>query len=559
VGWFDRITKGRTIALPPELPEPPAPVQMLADLDTYVPTRARSHNGDKFPGGFGVTELLTADYWTLRARSAQLFKKNLYARGIVRRLVTNTINTGLHLEATPHEALLGYPEDGLAEWAELTESRFELWSKNPALCDHQQRLTFGALQATAYQEALIDGDVLVTLLQDAATQLPRVSLIDAGCVRSPMDDRGKAPGNTIKHGVELDPNGRQVAYWIRKVDAASAFGWRYERLAAFGAKTGRRTAWLVYGSDKRHGDVRGEPLLAIVLQSLNEIDRFRDSTQRKAAILATLTAWIEKTEDKPGSKPLAGGAIKRGTDTAADSTGTPRTFNAAEYIPGLVIDELQHGEKPHAFQVNGTTETFSDFEAAVLASIAWSLGIPPEILVLSFQSNYSASKAAINEFKLALNVWRQNFGEQLCQPIYEDWLISQALTQRIDAPKLLEAWRDPMQYEALGAWTSCDWTGQIKPEIDMGKIVDAFEKACAGGFMTRDRASRELTGTKYSQNIKKLGRENQQLADALKPLAPPEPVMAPPSGGAPGKKNEPDDDEESEEDALDAEPLEAVN
>lgn len=558
MGWLDFITKGRTIALPPEEAPDPAPVPTLQDLDDWVSTRPRSHNGDKFPGAFGVTELLTADYWTLRARSAQLFKKNLYARGIVRRLVTNTINTGLHLEATPAEALLGYPEDGLSEWAELTETRFELWGKNPALCDQQQRLTFGALQAQAYQEALIDGDVLVTLLQDEKTKLPRVHLIDAGCVRSPLDDRGKAPGNTIKHGVELDPQGRQVAYWIRKQDVAQVWGFRYERLPAFGAKTGRRTAWLVYGTDKRHGDVRGEPLLALVLYSLNEIDRFRDATQRKAQLLATIAAWIEKTEDKPGSKPLAGGAVKRGVDTAADSAGTQRSFNTAEYIPGLVIDELQHGEKPHAFQVSGTTETFSDFETAIIAAIAWAMGIPPEILTLSFQNNYSASKAAINEFKLGLNAWRQTFGEAFCQLVYEDWLLSQALTNRTQAPGLLDAWRDPLKYEQFAAWFSCDWTGQIKPEIDMGKMVSALKGAVEEGFMTRDRASRELTGTKFSQNVKKLARENTMLATANEPLNPPKPEA--PEPAAPGKSEPTDDAEESDADAIDVEILtEAVN
>lgn len=36
--------------------------------------------------------------------------------------------------------------------------------------------------------------------------------------------------------------------------------------------------------------------------------------------------------------------------------------------------------------------------------------------------------------------------------------------------------------------------------------------------MSRDRASRETTGTKYSKNIKKLKRENEMLVDAMRPL-----------------------------------------
>jgi type VI protein secretion system component VasF len=40
----------------------------------------------------------------------------------------------------------------------------------------------------------------------------------------------------------------------------------------------------------------------------------------------------------------------------------------------------------------------------------------------------------------------------------------------------------------------------------------------AEGFITRDRATRELTGTKWSKNIKKLGRETMQWVEAMRPL-----------------------------------------
>src|SRR5690606_27010734 len=123
----------------------------------------------KWTNSFGPTQILWTDYWTLRARSAQLFKQNLYARGLIRRLVNNEINTGLHLEATPEEKLLGYGDDALADWTEDVENRFALWGKESTLCDHFELITFGALQETVRREALIDGDILVVLQQDQRT------------------------------------------------------------------------------------------------------------------------------------------------------------------------------------------------------------------------------------------------------------------------------------------------------------------------------------------------------------------------------------------------------
>jgi len=525
MSWWKRLFGGET-----SLPS----VKMSA-LPS-APLRYGTHDGEKFAGGFGATELLSMDYWTLRTRSAQLFRTNLYARGIMRRLITNEINTGLHLEATPAEAILGQPEDGLADWAEDVESRFELWAGDAESCDYIGQRTFGAMQAAARLEALASGDVLVVLLQDPASQLPKVKLICGSAVQTPIDAVLRST-NRIAHGVETDASGRHVAYWIRKLGADG----RYisERLPAIGPKTGRRMAWLLYGVDKRLDDVRGEPLLSIVLQSLREIDRYRDSAQRKAAINAILALFISKTEDKPGSRPLTGGAVRRGSEVVTDSVGARRTYNFAEYQPGLVLDELQQGETPHGFQSHGTDEKFGDFEETVIQAVAWANEIPPEILRLSFSSNYSASQAAINEFKLYLNRIRTDFGNQFCHPIYADWLLSAVLAGKIEAPSLLEAWRSDRDRDLFAAWIAGDWSGHIKPAVDLSKLVKGYELLIGAGLITRDRAARELTGTKYSKNVQKLARENAQLAAAnavikklehppARPAASPTPPEAPP-------------------------------
>lgn len=500
-------------------PRPPEPAFITPDMMSPATATVRQqwHDGDKYPGGFGYTELLTADYWTLRQRSAQLFKMNIYARGIVRRLVTNIINTGLSLEAVPEDSILGAGEDALAEWSEQVENRFHLWERSPALCDYCGGKSFGGIQAAAKMNALISGDVLVVVLQDAATGLPRVRLVDAQRVQSPFGAGvGQlAAGHEIKHGVELDADGRHVAYWLVSQNEAQR---RVQRLPAVGP-TGRKMAWLVYGTERLLDEVRGEPLLSIMLQSLREIDRYRDAVQRKAAINAILAMFISKDQETMGSRPLTGGAIRKGKDTLPGAAGVKaRTFNFSEMIPGAVLDELAPGEKPQGFPPTGTDEKFADFEAAIVCAMAWALEIPPEILRLSFSSNYSASQAAINEFKLYLNPVRSAWGDDFCQPIYVEWLMSEVLAGRIVAAGLLEAWRDPMRFDELAAWTAADWSGAIKPSVDLVKQANGYELLCEQGFISRDRAARETTGTKFSKNVKKLARENEALARARRPM-----------------------------------------
>ena len=471
-------------------------------------------DGEQFPGGLGPTQIIWKDYWSLRQRSVQMFEQNLYARGIIRRLVTNEINTGLQLEVTPEEEIIGREEGSLDDWSEEVENRWRIWARTPGRCDALEQRGFGRLQAAARMEALISGDVLVVLAQDRATGLPRVRLIDGQAVQTPAQK--PRTGNRIVDGVELDRLGRQVAYWVVQEDRS------VKRLPAWGEKSGRKLAWLVYGTEKREHEVRGTPILALVLQSLAEIDRYRNSVQRKATINSMLAMFIQKDEERMGTRPLTSGAIRRDTAETVAPDGVARTFNAQGHVPGMVFDELNVGEKPMGFGNTGTDDKYGEFEEAIVQAMAWHLEYPPEIMKLAFSSNYSASQAAINELKMYLNRVRTGFSEEFCKPIYQEWLVAQALTGRIDAQEILQAHRDSSQYDVFGAWISSEWAGHIKPSTDILKQAKGYAELADRAWISNDLSSKELTGTKFSKNIKKLRRENEMLAEVREILAAPE-------------------------------------
>lgn len=501
------------------------------------------HDGEKFSGGLGPIDLLFKDLWALRARSAELFERNLYCRGIVRRYVTNVINTGLHLEAIPEEKLLGLEEDSLGDWAEGVENRFRIWGKNPYQCDFDERRSFGQLQIEAWREALVAGDVLVQISQDPRTRNPRVHLISGARVQTPWLSKTDLPdGSRIQDGVEIDKRGRHIAFWVTQDDGS------FKRLPAYGEKSGRRLAWLVYGTDKRLDDVRGTPLVGLILQALKEIDRYRDATLRKAVINSMLAMYIEKGEERFGSNPMAGGATKLGAETTIDNSGDAKRYRTAEMIPGLVIDELQHGEKPVPYQVNNTVENFGAFEQAIVAAIAWALEVPPEILTLAFSSNYSASQAAIGEFKLFLNPTRTRFGEEFCAPIYEEWLLSQVYQNRVTARGLLEAFKGIDQEDIYGAWIANDWSGHVKPTIDPVKTTRAYTEQSEQGFIDRDRAAREINGTSFDKNVKYLKRQNEKLAEAMRPLLEVQALLKASAQPLPSEPPERGDDDEKPDD-----------
>lgn len=499
----------------------PAPRVNVSDLAAYggqtgyAPAQNSIFDGGKFPGGFGETQLFSLDYWTLRERSVQLYTENLYARGLIRRLVTNEINTGLAPEAAPAGEVLGIDEDELNDWSEHTETRFGLYAQSPLMCDWYKARSFGALQRLARTEAYVSGDVLVVQRYNRRTGTPATQLVSGSRVRTPLlDDPRIRKGHTVSHGVELDAQGRHVAYWI----TGDEFG-EFRRLPAYGERSGRRLAWLVYGTDQRLGDVRGTPLLSLVLQSLKEIDRYRDSTQRKAVINSMLALFIKKTQDKMGTLPVSRSAVRRDSVDVEDSDGTTRGFKMDSLIPGVVLQELQTGEEPVGFHNQGVDEKFGAFEEAIIRAIAWANEVPPEILMLSFSNNYSASQAAINEFKIYINrVWSE-WGESFCAPIYQEWLTAEVLAQKIEAPGLLDALRDAGQYDTRAAWFQTDWYGSIKPSTDMLKSAKGSQLLVANAWSTNAREARVSTGTKFSRNAARLKRENQLIADMHRPRA----------------------------------------
>ena len=151
-----------------------------------APYRDAIMNGDKFHGGYGDTQVLTLDYWTLRQRSTTLYNENLYAAGILNAFVTNIINTGLTLDATPVGEILKIDDDILNEWGEDVEARFKVFCDSPSMIDYYGERTLGELQAVRELHAMVEGDVLSVYHFDEKTMLPKIQLITSGCVQSPL-------------------------------------------------------------------------------------------------------------------------------------------------------------------------------------------------------------------------------------------------------------------------------------------------------------------------------------------------------------------------------------
>jgi len=461
-------------------------------------------DGQKYAGGLVAAEVLYPDYWTLRTRSAAAFRKNLFGRGLVRRLVTNVVNSGLQLNAIPNETALGVEQGSLVKTTDMIEALFSLWGHTEAVCDYMKSDTFGEIQKSIYREGLIEGDVLVIALIDEKTLSPTIRVVGGSAVQTP----GEAPaGKRIEEGVEIDKAGRHVAYWIDEEQTDGTL--RSVRIPAYGPRSGRRVAWLYYGTDKRATDVRGEPLLGIVLQSLSCLEKYRDATVLKATLNAILVASVESDRDGVPAAPFTAGSKSKTEVAVVDDTNAERLAYRLGLNPGVIAEHLPAGKKIKVHPTSGTDANYGLFESATIRAIAWANEIPPDVLELSFQNNFSASKGAQAEGHVFLKKERERFGEQNNNRIYGLFFEGSVLYGDFAAPGFLEA---PLyDYRTRSAWLQCEWNAPIKPIGDLGKEVKAHLDAIEGRLTTREYASQVLFGQKFINNAQQLRREEEIL------------------------------------------------
>ena len=74
---------------------------------------------------------------------------------------------------------------------------------------------------------------------------------------------------------------------------------------------------------------------------------------------------------------------------------------------------------------------------AMCEQVGAALEIPADLLMMSFNSSYSASRAALLEAWKAFRMRREWLVKDFCDPVYELWLTEAVALGRISAPGFL--------------------------------------------------------------------------------------------------------------------------
>ena len=490
----------------------------IAQLNRWTPS-AGSANTDTI-----------RDLPMLRARSRDQMRNAPIALGALNTTVSHVVGTGLTYTPAIEAEFLGLDAEQAETWQDDVKRRFKAWADSPD-CDVARQLDFYGIQELAFRSHLESGDAFVlTPVIARAGRGARLALqlIEADRICNP---KRAADTASLIDGVEINPpTGEVIAYHVARQHPGgyNTTGNTWDRLVVRGSSTGRRNVLPIF-KPIRPGQVRGVPWVAPILEPLKQLGRWSDAELNAAVVSGIMATFIKMDPEAFQSiyDEDAQGAI---VDTASKWSGEMESGKAINLMPGESIESPAPGRPNPAFD---------PFWTAMVRQIGMALEMPFEVLVMHFQSSYSAARAALLMAWKAFRSKRDLLAKTLCQPVFELWLADEVAQGRINCPGFFAD--DVIR----AAWCAAIWTGDGPGSIDPTKEVTAAKMRVELGISTKQAESILHDGVdweqKHEQRVKEINAEKRDgiyVPPAGSPVMPTD--TQPMEDGAPEPAKKPD-------------------
>ncbi|ASD51595.1 hypothetical protein [Flavobacterium phage V157] len=473
----------------------------------------RTFDGEKTLGELGFIQNTIPDYKGLRLRSYDAEMRTDIVKIISERFFNLVIGSGLKLQAEPNEDLLELENitDDFVKIKKSVEARFNTWARSK-YADYSKMQNLHQKALEGYKTAFLGGDALVVCRLENNNL--NVQIIDGIHVCDPVmtnyiqeiQDRK----NFLFHGVEINSKGEHIAYYVKKNTLD------YERIEVYGKSSKRKLAWFIYGDKKRVDHVRAIPQISQILEKINKIDRYAEATVGKAEQGANIPYTIEHDQYSTGEDVLQEIANKRKGITTDPDAGYKLADGLANKISQTTSNQVYN--MPIGAKLKGFTATtdpnFDQFYNAIINSLCASVGAPPEVAKQMYNSNYSASRAAINTFDYVCTLAREKFVEEFYKPIYQLYFEIEVLKGKVPANGYLVA-LSTNDFMVTEAYSNCRFIGKSMPHIDPLKEVKAIAEMLALDLISREQATEMLNAGDWWNNYEKKKVEDEEFPEPM--------------------------------------------
>lgn len=482
--------------------------------------------GGKWQHGLSASGAgLMLDHRRLRQNARDAYHDSVPARGLVDRWSDTVADIGLMLEAAPKAEILGITEEEAEKWGANVESRFDSWARDKK--QHRaENMNFYQTHRLYQIQQHRDNDIFIRLFyaKDKNLQNPlQFQFLDAEQIRG--DAFTSTFATTVsKDGINRDKRGREVSYDVWIQDPEDPTKYKVVQLPRKGPKSGR--LFMLHGFVPDYaGQGRGYSRLAHAIQEFENITDFSAATIKKAINQSNIIMWTTNDQEDPsnpvediltnsGAGPVSGvkiqdgQAVEESTLNNDPSVGFCELPEATLAVPGSTgLFNLIKGDKLEMAKNTSPGDSYNAFIDAFTSYLAASTGMPLEVMLMKFNENYSASRAALILFWRVVQMWREEMASDYLNPVYEMWLAEEIAAGRIVAP----GWSDP---RLRAAWLNNRWIGSPMPNIDPKRTADSDQKYVEMGAQTLDRVSRSLNGSSGKANRAKLKREFKELPES---------------------------------------------
>jgi len=436
----------------------------------------------------------------LRQRARDLYSGGGLARSGPLTLTTSVVGWGIQPKPKIDGDFLELSDDAREEAERAIMREFRLWAEN-AMCDAERQQNFYGLQQLAFLSMLMSGDVFALFGMKPNKRTPYqtvIRLLEADRICNP-DSFGEsisedtASGGRIIDGVEINKDGEVVRYHVASrsplaENDSSELYWT--AIDAFGKDTGYPNILHVM-TYERPEQRRGVPFVAAEIEQIKQFTRYMNAELAANVVSAMLTCFIVSSEDDG----------KFGLEDAVNDEDkvTDDDLNL-ELAPGAIYN-LPPGKKIETVNPLRSNTQFETFVNTVIMEIASSMGIPKEVLVKKYESNYTAARAALLDFWRTVRVYRTRFNTMFNQPVYEQWLSEAVAAGRIDAPGFFD---DPAIRQA---WCGCVWMGASMGHVDPLKEVNAAVARIQNNISTQEQEASEYNGNDWAANVRQRAKE----------------------------------------------------
>jgi len=402
----------------------------------------------------------------LREVARDLVRNNPYAGAALATICDHTVGWGIVPKPNPKN------DQALAIW--------KAWAETPA-CDADGRHDIYGLQTLVMSTVVESGEVLVRyrmrLPQDGLPLPMQLEVLEPDYLDT-YKTQALPTGGQIVQGVEFDPIGRRVAYWLYPSHPGASFS---ASGTIFGASRRVPASEVLHVfKTTRPGQVRGPSWFAPVILRAKDFDEYEDAQLLKQKIAACLTVL---TTDPDGTTQGLG---------TTDDTKDPATDLLQ---PGAILN-LAAGRAVEVVTPPNVGD-YDKYAAVTLRGIATGLHVGYEDLTGDFSGvNFSSARMARLRHWARVDGWRwKMLIPQFCDPVWARAMTVARIAGLLD-----------------GAAPSARWTPPPMPMIEPDKEGLAVQRNVRTGIQTLYDAMRER-GYDPEEMLAEIAETNKKLDD----------------------------------------------